>query len=405
MTRLAFSLIREGVFSFRGYKLVFVDVVDDTFTFTFEGKRKTSDCPQCGKRCTRFEETHTRFARDLDAWGSKTFLIFPQRRIQCKCGYRGMEKLEFIDPYCRCTKRMEEYVFMLCKIMTVYDAAELVKLSWHTVKNIDKKHINKLTVGLAQANPLRIGVDEVAYQKGHNYLTIVRDIDLGKVIWVGFSRTKETLDSFFRELGPIKSRAIQVAVVDMWDPYIASVKEHTDADIVFDKFHISKKVNEALDSVRKQEFAQADPEERKEMKHKRFLILARNKNIEEEKREELDTLLKQNETLSKAYLLKEQVLNILDETELEIALKRLKKWMHNVTKSGIIAYDKVVNTLQHYLYGVLNYFKHHLTNAASEAINNKINVIKRRAYGFRDLEYFKLKIIQLCGVTNPTNQR
>lgn len=316
-----------------------------------------------------------------------------------------MEKLEFIDPYCRCTKRMEEYVFLLCKIMTVYDAAEQVKLSWHTVKNIDKKYINKLTVGLAQANPVRIGVDEVAYQKGHNYLTIARDIDLGKVIWVGFSRTKETLDSFFKELGPLKSRAIQVAVIDMWDPYIASVREHTDAEIVFDKFHISKKVNEALDTVRKQEFAQADPDERKDMKHKRFLILARSKNVEEEKREELDTLLKQNETLSKAYLLKEQVLDIFDETEPEVAQQRLRKWMRNVEKSGITAYLKVVNTIQDYMYGIINYFKHRLTNAASEAINNKINVIKRRAYGFRDLEYFKLKIIQLCGVTHPTNQR
>lgn len=258
---------------------------------------------------------------------------------------------------------------------------------------------------MAQANPVRIGVDEVAYQKGHNYLTIVRDIDLGKVIWVGFNRTKETLDTFFKEFGPLKSRAIQVAVIDMWNPYIASVREHTDADIVFDKFHISKKVNEALDSVRKQEFAQADPEERKEMKHKRFLILSRNKNVEEDKREELDTLLKQNDTLCKAYLLKEQVLSIFDETELDTALKRLKKWMRNVEKSGIAAYDKIVNTIQSYMYGVLKYFKHRLTNAASEAINNKINVIKRRAYGFRDLEYFKLKIIQLCGVTHPENQR
>jgi transposase len=113
----------------------------------------------------------------------------------------------------------------------------------------------------------------------------------------------------------------------------------------------------------------------------------------------LDTLLKQNETLSKAYLLKEQVLDIFDETDGDIAVKRLEKWMRNVAKSGITAYQKVVNTIQDYLYGILNYFKHRLTNAASEAINNKINVIKRRAYGFRDLEYFKLKIIQLCGVT------
>ena len=405
MTRLTLSLIGEELFPFKGYKLVFTDLRDAIITFTLEGKRKTGDCPRCGRRCGNIEGSYPRVARDLDAWGCKTIIRFPERRIQCRCGYRGMEKLGFIDPYSRCTKRLEEYVFMLCKIMTVNDAAELLGLGWHTVKNIDKKHIKKQTVGLTEANPVRIGVDEVAYTKGHNYLTVVRDVDSGKVFWVGFKRTKETLNSFFAELGPLKSRMIRVVVSDMWDPYIASVREHTGAEIVFDRFHVSKKVNEALDTVRKQEFAQADPTERKEMKHKRFLILARNKNVGEEKREDLDTLLKQNLRLSKAYLLKEQVLDIFDETEHEVAQMRLNKWAGNVAKSGITAFEGVVKTIQNYLYGVLNYFKHRLTNAASEAINNKINVIKRRAYGFRDIEYFKLKIIQLCGVKTPQNQR
>lgn len=398
MTRLVLSLFSGSLFHFRGYKLCFVDWNEGVFTFTFESTRKTGDCPACGRRSSVIEAVYTRCVRDLDAWSCKTFINFPERKIRCKCGFRGFEKIDFVDSYSRCTRRFEEYVFRLCKLMTLTDVSKFLELDWTTVKNIDKKYLSQLTVGLAQANPVKIGVDEVAYTKGHNYLTIVRDIDLGRVIWVGLSRTKEALDSFFTELGAIKSNAIKVAVIDMWEPYIASVKEHTNAEIVFDKFHISKKVNEALDMVRKQEFAQADAEERKEMKHKRFLILARNKNVKEEKREELDTLLKQNKTLSKAYLLKEQVLDIFDETELDIALKRLKKWMRNVAKSGITAYEKVVNTIQNYMYGILNYFKHHLTNAASEAINNKIQVIKRRAYGFHDIEYLKLKIIQNCGV-------
>jgi len=405
MTRLALSLSLRDLLHFKGYKLSFAELVDDTLYVTLSTERKTGLCPVCGKRAKNIEGSYNRWVRDLDAWNYRCCLLFPEKKIRCRCGYRGVEKLDFTDPYSRCTKRFEEYVFRLCKIMTVFDVSQLLGLSWHTVKNIDKKHINRLTVGLAQANPTRIGVDEIAYTKGHNYLTIVRDIDIGKIIWVGLARTKETLDSFFRELGLLKSGAIQVAVTDMWDPYIASIEQNTCADLVFDRFHLAKKVNEALDAVRKQEFAQADPVERKEMKHKRFLILARNKNIEEEKREDLDALLKQNETLSKAYLLKEQVLDIFDEIEQDVAQKRLNKWMKNVEKSGIEVYAKVVNTIQNYLYGILNYFKHQLTNAASEAINNKINVIKRRAYGFRDIEYFKLKIIQLCGVTTPQNQR
>jgi transposase len=271
MARLVFAPIVRRLFHFKGYKLCLADLEDDTITLTLECTRKTGDCPVCGRRCRSIEDTYTRVVRDLDAWGCESFIRFPERRIKCACGFRGFEGLDFVDSYSRCTRRFEEYVFHLCKLMTLADVSRLLEIDWTTVKNTDKKYLSRLTVGLAEANPLRIGVDEVAYTKGHNYLTIVRDIDVGKVLWVGLSRTKETLDSFFRELGPLKSRAIRVVVTDMWDPYITSVLEHTDAEIVFDKFHVAKKVNEALDSVRKQEFAQADSQERKEMKHKRFL--------------------------------------------------------------------------------------------------------------------------------------
>jgi transposase len=399
MIRPALSLSLRDLLHIRGYKLCFAERVEKTLYVTLSTKRKTGLCPVCGKRCKNIETTFGRWIRDRDVYDYKCYILFPERKIKCRCGYRGIEKLEFVDPYSRCTIRMEEYVFRLCKYMTLQDVCELLGLEWRTVKNIDWKYLSRLNIGLDEVHPSRIGVDEVSYQKGHNYLTIVRDIDLGKVIWIGFSRKKETLDSFFKELGPIKSHAITVAVMDMWDPYIASVKEHTGAEIVFDKFHVSKKINEAVDTVRKQEFAKADPQERKEMKHKRFLILARNKNLPEEKRHELEQLMQQNTTLYEVYLLKEQVLDIFDERDVETALMRLVEWLDNIAKSGITAFDAVIQTMMNYLYGILNYFKHHLTNAASEGFNNKIQVIKRRAYGFHDLEYFKLKILQNLGVT------
>jgi transposase len=133
------------------------------------------------------------------------------------------------------------------------------------------------------------------------------------------------------------------------------------------------------------------------MKHKRFLILARNKNLPEEKRHELEQLMQQNTTLYEAYLLKEQILDIFDERDVETALTRLTEWLTNIAKSGITAFDAVIQTMMNYMYGIVNYFKHHLTNAASEGFNNKIQLIKRRAYGFHDIDYFQLKILQSIG--------
>jgi len=283
--------------------------------------------------------------------------------------------------------------------MTISDTSIITGLDWKTVKDIDKYYIKKRLVGLDALTPRRLGIDEIAYEKGHKYLTIVRDLDLNRVIWIGVDRKKETLDSFFMLIGEKKQRLITVVVLDMWDPYIASIKEHCPAaDIVFDKFHIIKKINEAVDTVRKEEFAKAAKEERIQMKRKRFIILKRGKNLTEDQQEKLQEIMENNELLYKAYLLKEQISDIFDEESFDSAMKRLQKWIQNVNESEISSFKKVLKTLRQYAYGVHNYFNYHITNAGSEGFNTKINIIRRKAYGFWDLEYFKLKIFQSCGV-------
>jgi transposase len=365
---------------------------------TLRRTRTTGTCAACGKRCSCVNSRRTRRVRDLAVVNTSVFLEFTMFELECRCGYLGWELLPFCEEYSRYTTRFEERVVILCIKMTIKDVAQELGISWSAVKLIDKKNMRKLVVPLSEANPTEIGVDEIAYEKGHKYLTVVRDAVLGKVIWVGEGRKQETLDLFFKELGAEKSLGIKFANMDMWDPFIASVKKHTDAIIVFDKFHIAKKINDAVDSVRKQEFANADAQERKDMKHKRFIILARQKRLDEEKKETLQDLLAINKNLQIAYLLKEQILDVFDEKDPIVAQTRLQKWFRNIKDSGIIAFDAVVKTMNNYLYGIINYFYHRTTNAQSEGINNKINVIKRKAYGYRDLEYFKLKILQTCGM-------
>ncbi len=221
------------------------------------------------------------------------------------------------------TERFANYIHSLCEKMTLTDVTEMAMVNWRTAKRIDKKMLKEKFKDLRNIKPTRIGVDEIAHEKGHKYLTTVRDLDAG-VIWVGDKRKKETLDLFFKELGKRKSMEITVAVIDMWDSYIKSIKENTNAEIVFDKFHIAKKINEAVDKIRKKEFAKADKEERKTMKHKRFLILYRNKNLNNEQEKDLNELMELNKKLYEAYLLKEQALSIFQRKQRNVALERLQ---------------------------------------------------------------------------------
>lgn len=386
-------------YNFDKYKFVESYIQNNSILIELRRVKKTSKCPECGRNCRKIIRVYKREIRDLDIVDSKCYIEYEYNIIKCRCGYKGVEELDFVDKHCRCTKRFEEKIVCLCKVMTIKDVAKEMRINWHTVKNIDKKEAKNYIVDLKDITPKKIGVDEIAYQKHHKYLTIVRDADIGKVIWVGKGRKKETLDKFFGELGVKRSRDISVAIIDMWDPYIASIENNApNAQIVFDKFHISKVINEAVDTVRKKEFAKADDEERKRMKKKRFLILSRQKRLDDKKRETLMDLLSINEKLYTAYVIKEHVLDILDDEDGKRGVKRMTKWMYNTISSGIEEFNVAIERIKRYFYGIRNYFEYKMTNAQSEGFNNKINVIKRRAYGFRDLDYFVYKIYQLCGI-------
>jgi len=397
--RYNYSKLFHDLYSFRGFKYREILIKEDVVHIFLRRTRKTATCRNCRRRNRLIGEQYKRTIRDIDLGLKKCYITFFEEKLFCRCGFRGYEELSFVRSHSRCTNRMEELTYEFSKRMTIQDVSEVTDLNWKTVKSIDKHFIRKQISSLEDISPERIGVDEIAYHKGHKYLTIIRDLDLNGVIWIGLKRKKETLDHFFREIGEEKAKNIKVAVIDMWDPFISSIKENCpNVDIVFDKFHVVKKAVEALDEIRKQEFSTASDEERKHMKRKRFVILKRKKNLEEKQKEKLKDLLERNDVLFKSYLLKEQVSDIFDEKEIDVALERLAEWEKNVTESGLKPFKRFVKTMNRYFYGISNYFKHQVTNAGSEGFNTKINIIRRRAYGFWDLEYFILKIHQSCGV-------
>lgn len=362
-----------------------------------KSRRKCGICPSCGKRCRNVEFEYERTIRDLDMAGCHCFLRFSQKKIRCKCGFRGLEKLDFVSKSRRVTARMATYVVSLCDKMNLKDTSIITCLDWKTVKNIDKEYLRTLLPDISSLTISRIAIDEIAIMKGHRYLTIIRDYDSGIAIKVLFGRNYEETAYALAKLGKEKLNAILFAVMDMWDPYIKAITEQCpNVQIIFDKFHIAKKVNEALDKVRRNEFANANPDERINMKRKRFIILRRENNLNSIQQEQLNCLMANNEKLYKSYLLKEQILTIFEDktSTFEQIQQRFNTWFENVLSNGIEEFYGVVNTMRHYLYGILNYFKHNMTNAIAEGFNTKINIIKRRAYGFADIEYFILKIYQ-----------
>jgi transposase len=386
----------NNLFPYKGYKF-FVKKNKNDILIGLKSRRKGGICPSCGKRCSSVETDFVRIIRDLDLAGHHCFLEVPQKKIRCSCGYRGLEKLDFVSKSRRVTKRFETTIASFCEMASLKEVAERFKLDWKTVKEIDRAFIKALLPKISTLNVTRIAIDEIAIMKGHKYLTIIRDYDSGIPIKMVLGRGYEEVLQALLELGKDKLAKIYFASMDMWDPYIKAIKEACpNVELIFDKFHVVKKINEALDQIRKKEFASASDDERKNMKHKRYIILHREKNLDAEQKDELNHLIKSNDQLHKAYLLKEQVLSIFEDKQstFEQIKTRIIQWMENIWSNEMEEFYGAVNTILNYFDGVMNYFKYGMTNAIAEGFNTKINIIKRRAFGFKDVEYFMLKIYQ-----------
>ena len=388
--------VLKNLYPFKGYKVCALEN-GKHIVIGLKSRRKTGDCPHCNKRSSHIEDNFERTIRDLDLAGKECFITFKQKKIHCTCGYRGIEKLSFVQKIRRVTLRMETYIVSLCEKMSLKDVSLVTGLDWKTIKNIDREYIKSTLPDLLKLDIRRIAIDEIAIMKGHKYFTIIRDYDTGLALKIIFGRSYEETAEALGSLGKEKLAKIEYASLDMWDPYIKAINEKCpNAKLVFDKFHVVKKVNEALDNVRKKEFNHAEKEERINMKHKRFIILKKESNLDRKEREQLNVLMESNTNLYKAYLLKEQIMSVFDDKKstFEQIKQRIISWFENILSNEMEEFYDVVNTMKRFLDGILNYFRYGMTNSIAEGFNTKINVIKRRAYGFSDIEYFMLKIYQ-----------
>ncbi|MBU1185813.1 MAG: ISL3 family transposase [Acidobacteria bacterium] len=387
-------------FPFRRIKIVHQSVAQDTRTTRIDispDKRFLAVCSRCGHPSRRIHSHVQRRVRDLNLGSFRVWVECHYRKVVCMhCRRVVVEDLELFSPCQRVTKRLALYIHELCKMLTVKDVADHLGLDWKTVRRIDK-HFLELQYGKTDTCGVRIlAVDEIAIRKGHCYLTVVLDYERGRVIWVGKHRRAKTLSGFFNKMPNRDRKRLKAIVMDMWDPYIKAVqKKVPHVKIVFDLFHVVAQFSRVIDKVRRAEYRKASEENKSVFKGARYLLLRNRSNLRRIKdREHLRELLELNEVISTVMILRDKLKHIWSYKFRTWARKAIDEWCALARCTNHPAVQKFADTLDRYSYGILNHCDYPIHTGKLEGVNNKIKVIKRKAYGYHDLRYFSLKIIQ-----------
>ncbi len=343
---------------------------------------------------------------DLPISGKRVFLHIPKRKSLCiEDDSRRVEELDWLRG--RFTKRFAEQVYRLTSITTNQEAGWFLGLDDEVVYRIDRQRLEELAREKLSPvpSPTYMSVDEVAWQKWHHYVTNVVDIEKRKVIWNHDGRGKSVLDSFYDALGEESCAAIEAVASDGARGFLSATQEHAkNALIVLDHFHVKKYLNDAVDTVRKEELNKARKEKNTDLAsllhcNKRFILMQNKPSKRKENL--LDKLADLNDPIYKAMLLKDQFLTIYTSPDRTTAQKNLRQWIVSAITSKIPPFIELGFKFFRKRHFVLNYFLCKITTAISEGINNKIKRLKRMAYGYKDVKYFLLKIHQHCGLLNP----
>jgi transposase len=317
-------------------------------------------------------------------------------RLYCKdCGFLFWPRLQFMHGNRRYTRSFALTVLDLLQFATIRAVADYLHVGWDMIKEIHKLKLTNIYKKQHLSSLTHLGIDEFSTQKGHKYMTIFVDLQTGRIIHAVEGRSSEAVSPFLKKLAR-HAKNLKAVAVDMSQSYIKAIDEHLGhVDIVFDHYHISALANKAIDELRKELQADLDRQGKRYLKGKRFLFLYNYSNLTESKKKKLQVLLDANEPLFYMYNMKELLRHFWQLKTPERAKEFLYLWCHDALTSGIKPFIHLGLTLNRYKDQILNYFKHPITNAVVEGINNKIKTLKRQAYGFRDMEYFKLRLYHL----------
>lgn len=392
------SLLYHG-FGVRGYQYVSTDYVEGEIWFGIEQPREGLRCPLCDSAEVSRRGEAWRTFRTLPIGSKRVTLTLPVARVECAvCDVVRQVTIPFADSRRTYTKSFARYALELARHMTIQDVAEHLGVGWDLIKDLQKTDLQRRFKKIPLKKLRQLAIDEISIGKQSRYLTVVLDLKSGAVVFVGEGKGSQALEPFWKRLRCARAK-IQAVAMDMSPAYIKAVSEHLPkAQIVFDHFHIIKLFNEKLSDLRRELFREAQDKHLKDvLKGTRWLLLMNPEHLDPDRDEQqrLDKALKLNAPLATAYYLKEDLRQLWQQPNWRTARKFLTSWCKRAMASGIGILQQFARTLQKHAQGILNYFKFPISTGPLEGTNNKIRTMQRQAYGFRDHEFFKLKIYAL----------
>lgn len=370
-------------------------------------RKRSIRCGECGGKARRVKDRRVRRWRHLDLAGMMVHLRYSIRRIHCvACGSVKTEQVPWAAPGSNFTRAFEERTSYLAQQSSRTAVHKLLRITWRTVGRIINHVVDRQldASGDRLHGLVHIGIDELSYRRHHEYVTVVVDHVRAVVVWSSKGKNAETLRAFFKELGPKRCAAIESVTIDMSKAYISVVKEMIpNARLVFDRFHVQRLVQDALDETRRDEVrACTSKEDKKSLKNTRWALLKSPWNLTDAEHQTLEELEEANRSIFRGHILKESFAGILDRRQINVARSMLVQWIADAKRSGLDHFRKAARTIERHLDGILEYVRTRFTNGRTEGLNGKIRTITRRAYGFHSASALISMIFLCCGGVHVT---
>lgn len=385
--------------------LALQDTIVDGFDFDEEGiivdvrpSWRIGRCGDCQCKAKAYD-SRERMWRHLDLGGIKCRLRYELRRVSCpKCGV-VVEAVPWAQSGSWFTKPFEDHTAYLAQKNDKTTVTKLMRIGWATVGNIIKRFVGRQRGDVDRLDGLRlIGVDELSYRRHHEYVTVVVDHERAAVVWAAPGKSADTLKQFFGLLGPERCSRLEAVTLDMSKAYIKAVTEASPAaKLIFDRFHVQRLAQEAVDEVRRDEVRNAAPKDKKALKKTRFALLKNPWNLTTAETEKLTQLQQTNQRIYRAYLLKEAFASVLDLPDIELAEAKLEEWLTWASHSRLQPFVKLARTVRQYRDGILEYVRNRLNNGRTEGLNGKARTITRRSYGFHSASSLIAMLFLCCG--------
>ena len=352
-------------------------------------------CGRCLQPCPLIHDRRIRQVRDRDLLDQRVLLQLPVRRVDClNCG-RVSERIDWLAPASRLTQRLRVWLEGLLQLLPISHVSRLTGLHWHTLKTLDKCRLEAEVGAFEPGDVRRLVMDEFALHKGHRYATVIMDAERTRVLWVGHGNSREAIRPFFELLGE-HCQQIEAVAMDMNTAFDLEVRQHCpQAEVVYDLFHVVARYGrDVIDRIRVDQanLLRENKPARKEVKQSRWLLLRNRENLKDGQAVQLQELLAANQPLATVYVLKDALKDIWYAPSVREGWRRWRTWLRHARDSGLAPLQRFARNLRKYARGILASAQFHMNTSVLEGVNNRIKVIKRMAYGFRDSAYFFLKI-------------